>query len=83
MTYCDLTIHKRINAKNNALLLWRDPVKRVLKRRSDPIWDCAMYGPEELILRPREYKEPKNAGYVDYDAPDVYEIADKLERELK
>ncbi len=62
MTYSDLNIHQKINAKGNALVYWGDKPKRVYRRRHDPIWDVEMYGPLKLSLTGFNFKEPQGAG---------------------
>jgi hypothetical protein len=62
MTYADLPIHQRINAKGNAITLY-GMYSYVLMRvcAKDP----ARYSPS-LLLKKETFREPKNAGNPKY-----------------
>jgi hypothetical protein len=65
MTYTDLPIHQRINAKNNATILYTMPGLISIIRRIHGK-DSRRYSPGYLMLGPEVHREPKNAGNPKY-----------------
>jgi hypothetical protein len=50
MTYTELNIQQRINAKGNALVCWQEKAKTLFRHRDDQVWNCKMYTPAKLML---------------------------------
>jgi hypothetical protein len=79
MTYTNLPIHQRINAKHNAMFNWtfrsQDLMNRLSKKSLE--WCNVMYDPDRMILSKHRQDEPANAGYPDYDSVSIQEQSEK------
>lgn len=87
MTYLDLNINQRINAKANEISVWGWHVAPVYRRRNDEAWGRTLnYLRMILKSEVRKEKEPHNAGNPDYNAPSQGEISEqmhKIQRDIK
>lgn len=87
MTYSQLSIHQKINAKNNApILYWcGNPFRTMMQRIRNK--DGDLYNSTRLMIGPFNYHEPRNAGAdPDYNAPSIHEQQErlaKIQREVK
>jgi hypothetical protein len=64
MTYTELNIQQRINAKGNAGVMWGDSAKNVLRMRDVQYWNFQMYDPQSLKLERPGIHNNRN-----YDGP--------------
>lgn len=86
MTYSQLSIHQKINAKANAIILYWycNPFVSLMQKIRNK--DGDLYNPKRLLSGPFTFKEPRNAGKPDYDAPTIHEQQErqaKIQREVK
>lgn len=78
MLYPDLTINEKINAKHNALFVYKDTVRTVRRWGSHSAAWISTYSPDRMILsKHREQPEPRWVGEPDYDAPSAQELSEK------